>query len=208
VAEAHVESIGRNQQLFVSLLSIPSMEDQSWKAYFSHQPPPKPCLTKIILDLKKRELARPTFVCLQCTKESSSQQAMASHCKQHVQAGMPRGTVEHIKYYPDHTYFFLCSDAQPSSSSAAGALTQGPNQAKQVPWPSYKTVFAYAGSPFMTHLASLVRDNSNSVAPRTTPIGVKPNIDLALRLGPSLGTSDGSTIQARSDDNLVARFNK
>ena len=60
----------------------------------------------------------------------------------------------------------------------------------------------------MTHLASLVRDNSNSVAPRTTPIGVKPNIDLALRLGPSLGTSDGSTIQARSDDNLVARFNK
>ena len=185
------------------------MEDQSWKAYFSHQPSPKPCLTKIISDLKKRELAKPTFVCLHCTKESSSQPAMASHCKQHVQAGMPKGTVEHIKYYPDHTYFFLCSDAKPSSSSADGVLPQGPNQTKQqVPWPSYKTVFAYAGSPFMSHLASLVRDNHNRVAPRTTPVGVKPDIDLALRLGPALRTSDGSTIQAGLDDNLVARFKK
>lgn len=183
------------------------MEDQSWKAYLSDQPPPKPCLTEIILGLKKRELARPTFVCLQCTKESSSQQAMASHCKQHVRAGMPKGTVEHIKYYPDHTYFFLCSDAQPSSSSTNGVLPQGPNQIKQVPWPSYKTIFAYAGNPSMSHLASLLRDNHNSVAP-TTPIGVMPDIDLTLRLGPSLGTSDSSTTQAGSDDNLVAGFNK
>jgi hypothetical protein len=107
------------------------MEDQSWKAYFSHQSPPKPYLTKIILDLKKRELDRPTFVCLQCTKESTSQQAMASHCKEHVQVVMPKGTVEHIKYYLDHTYFFLCSDAQSSSSSANGVLPQGSNKTKQ-----------------------------------------------------------------------------
>jgi hypothetical protein len=132
---------------------------------------------------------------------------MASHCKQHVQAGMAKGTVEHIKYYPDHTYFFLCGDAQPSSSSADGVLPQGPNQTKQqVPWPSYKTVFAYAGNPFMSHLASLVRDNNNRVAPWTTHVRVKPDIDLALWLGPALRMSDGSTIQAGLDDNLVARF--
>jgi hypothetical protein len=104
---------------------------------------------------------------------------------------MPKGTVEHIKYYPDHTYFFLCSDAQPSSLSADGVLPQGPNQTKQqVPWPCYKIVFAYARNPFMSHLASLVRDNHNIVALRTTPVGVKPDIDLALRLGPALRTSD------------------
>lgn len=172
------------------------MEDQSWKAYFSNQPPPKPTLSKIISDLRKRELVRPTFVCLQCAKESNSQQAMASHCKQHVQAGMAKGTVEHIKYYPDHTYFFLCSDAQPSSSSSVdGVLPQAEplNQTKQVPWPSYTTVFAYAGNPFMSHLASLVRDNRNRVTPSTTPIGNVPDIDLALRLGSAPSTSDGST---------------
>jgi hypothetical protein len=122
---------------------------------------------------------------------------------------MAKGIVEHIKYYPDHTYFFLCGDAQPSSSSADGVLPQGPNQTKQqVPWPSCKTVFAYARNPFMSHLASLVRDNNNRVASRTTPVGVKPDIDLALRLGPALHTFDGSTIQAGLDDNLVARFKK
>ncbi|KXG19933.1 hypothetical protein SORBI_3010G135700 [Sorghum bicolor] len=166
------------------------MEDQSWKAYFSHQSPPKPYLTKIILDLKKRELDRPTFVCLQCTKESTSQQAMASHCKEHVQVVMPKGTVEHIKYYLDHTYFFLCSDAQ-----------------SKVPWPIYKIIFAYAGNPSMLQLACLVRDNHNRIALMTTPIGVKPDIDLALWLCPALHTSDDST-EAGSDDNLVARFNK
>jgi hypothetical protein len=79
---------------------------------------------------------------------------------------------------------------------------------QQVPWPSYKTIFAYARNPFMSHLASLVRDNNNRVAPRTTPVGVKPDIDLALRLDPALRTSVGSTIQAGLDDNLVARFKK
>jgi hypothetical protein len=120
-----------------------------------------------------------------------------------------RGLLSTLSIIQTTHIFSLCSDAQPSSSSADGVLPQGPYQTKQqVPLPSYKTIFAYARNPFMSHLASLVRDNHNRVAPRTTPVGVKPDIDLALRLGPTLRTYNGSTIQAGLDDYLVARFKK
>jgi hypothetical protein len=48
-----------------------------------------------------------------------SQHAMATHCGQHVRAAMGKGTVGHVKYYPDHTFtlvqkVYLVSAGKPS----------------------------------------------------------------------------------------------
>ncbi|CAL5038365.1 unnamed protein product [Urochloa decumbens] len=171
------------------------MEDQSWMAYFSDAPPPKPSLTRILTDVHKRELVSPIFVCLMCGKESSSQQAMASHCKKHVQAGMAKGTVQHIKCYPDHTKsHFLCIGLQPNPGGCGSA-----NRIKKVPLPSYRTVFPYAGDAFISHLQSTVPAKPNGVGPIITPIGIRPNFDLTLRLGPTPSTT-------AADDSQGMRF--
>jgi hypothetical protein len=78
---------------------------------------------------------------------------MAGHCKKHVKSGMAKGTVEHIKYYPDHTYTFLCNNSQPSppvsGSSADQILQQQPNKINQVPIGNYNPILPYAGAPFI-----------------------------------------------------------
>ena len=109
------------------------MEGQAWEAYYSHPVHRRPSVTKILFDLKTRELESPIFVCLHCSMESQSQQAMASHCRQHVRAGMAKGTVEHIKYYPDHTYDFLCNNPQPKP--------QAPRSAQQEPCHNHQSRF-------------------------------------------------------------------
>ncbi|KAL6660473.1 hypothetical protein ACP70R_001855 [Stipagrostis hirtigluma subsp. patula] len=132
------------------------MEDEPWRAYFLNPAPPRPSLTKIIEDLKEKELVSPTFVCLQCTKESSNQHAMASHCKLHVEAGMAKGTVEHIKYNPDHTYTFLCSNPQPipqAPRSDGPAFPEQPKQIIQVPKGSSNPILPYAGRLFISEIA-------------------------------------------------------
>jgi hypothetical protein len=131
-----------------------SQQNSSSTAYSqSHPPRPRPPLVLIIYDLKKRDLTSPIFVCLQCAKEFSTQQAMAGHCKKHAQSGMAKGTVEHIKYYPDHTYTFLCNNSQPSppvsGSSADQILQPQPNKINQVPIGNYNLIFPYAGAPFI-----------------------------------------------------------
>lgn len=164
------------------------MEDESWKAYFTETPPPAPSLRKIIADLWPRILVNPIFVCLVCTKESSSQQAMAVHCRQHVRAGMAKGTVRHIKYNPDHTMCeLLCTNPQPGPQDPRSA-----NRVKKVPLPSYKTVPAYTGGAFMSNLAGMLPKNPNGVGPLLSPIGMRPNVDLTLRLGPTRSTPDDS----------------
>jgi len=132
------------------------MEGQAWGAYYSQPVPRRPSVTKILFDLKTRELESPIFVCLHCSMESQSQQAMASHCRQHVRAGMAKGTVEHIKYYPDHTYDFLCSNPQPKPQaprSAQQAMPQPPNQIHHVPTNRYDSILPYSGSVVMPELA-------------------------------------------------------
>jgi len=164
------------------------MEDQTWEAYFTDTPPPEPSLTKIITDLRKRVLVSPVFVCLVCTKESSSQQHMAVHCRKHVQAGMAKGTVKHIKYYPDHTTcYFFGINPQPTPRDSGSA-----NRVRQVPMPSYKTVLSYAGSAFVSHLASMLPENPSGVSPVVTPTGDMSTIDLTLRLGSTPGTIAGA----------------
>ncbi|KAG2610975.1 uncharacterized protein LOC120701926 [Panicum virgatum] len=164
------------------------MGDQTWEAYFTDTPPPEPSLTKIITDLRKRVLVSPVFVCLVCTKESSSQQHMAVHCKKHVQAGMAKGTVKHIKYYPDHTTcYFFGINPQPTPRDSGSA-----NRVRQVPMPSYKTVLSYAGSAFVSHLASMLPENPSGVSPVVTPTGDMSTIDLTLRLGSTPGTIAGA----------------
>ncbi|PAN24654.1 hypothetical protein PAHAL_4G242200 [Panicum hallii] len=125
------------------------MEGQAWEAYYSQLAPRRPSVTKILFDLKTRELASPIFVCLHCTMESQTQQAMASHCRQHVRAGMAKGTVDHIKYYPDHTYDFLCNSPQPKPQAPRSAQQAMP----QVPTNRYSQILPYSGSIIMSELA-------------------------------------------------------
>ena len=132
------------------------MEGQAWGAYYSQPVPRRPSVTKILFDLKTRELESPIFVCLHCSMESQSQQAMASHCRQHVRAGMAKGTVEHIKYYPDHTYDFLCNNPQPKPQaprSAQQAVPQPPIQIHQVPTNRYNQILSYSGYVVMSEQA-------------------------------------------------------
>lgn len=171
------------------------MEDESWKAYFTDAPPPPPSLNKILEDLWPRILVSPIFVCLICTKESSSQHAMAVHCRLHVKAGMAKGTVRHIKYNPDHSMcHFLCIDPPPGPQESGS----GNRRIKQAPLPSYKTVPAYAGSDFITNLADMLSKNPNGVG------GIRPNMDLTLRLGctPS-STPDDATPGSSSNANTI-----
>ncbi|RLM54470.1 hypothetical protein C2845_PM10G09230 [Panicum miliaceum] len=165
------------------------MEDQTWEAYFTDTPPPEPSLAKIITDLRNRVPVSPIFVCLVCNKESSSQQHMAVHCKKHVQAGMAKGTVKHIKYYPDRTTcHFFGINPQPTTPQDSGSA----NRIKQVPMPSYKTVLYYAGNAFVSHLASMLPENPNGVGPIIAPIGNRSSI-LTLRLGSTRGTIAGDS---------------
>jgi hypothetical protein len=82
---------------------------------------------------------------------------MAAHCKKHVYSGMAKGTVEHIKYCPDHTYTFLCHNSQPSppasGSPADQILQQQPNKINQVPLVNYNPTLPYTGAPFISPLA-------------------------------------------------------
>jgi hypothetical protein len=98
-----------------------SMVCQSWCASFA---PRSPTVSQILYDLKKKHFEAPIFVCLHCAKETHSQHAMAAHCRQHVRAGMGKGTVGHIKYYPDHTFIFLGNNTQPSPPQDPGSTAQ------------------------------------------------------------------------------------
>lgn len=103
-----------------------------WDAYYSQPALRPPSVTKILYDLQTRKLANPIFVCLHCAVESQTQQAMAGHCRKHVRAGMAKGTVDHVKYYPDHTYIFLCNNPKPKKPHAPippqQDMPQPPNQ--------------------------------------------------------------------------------
>lgn len=126
------------------------MEAQAWYASFTERP--RPTISQILYDLKKKVLQAPIFVCLQCAKETHSQQAMAAHCRQHVRAGMGKGTVEHIKYYPDHTFLFLCNNnppqpnPQPPRSTGQQVMAEPtPQPVNQVPIGMYNRILPYTG---------------------------------------------------------------
>ncbi|KAF8779245.1 hypothetical protein HU200_002925 [Digitaria exilis] len=122
-----------------------------WGLYYSQPALRPPSVTKILYDLERRELAKPIFVCLHCATESQTQQAMAGHCRKHVRAGMAKGTVDHVKYYPDHTYSFLCNGRKLKKPHAPipaqQAIPQPPNQQiYQEPAHRYNRILPYTGS--------------------------------------------------------------
>jgi hypothetical protein len=179
---------------------MPSMVDQGWYAGLATR---SPTLSQILYDLRKKQLEAPIFLCLHCAKETRSQHAMAAHCRQHVQAGMGKDTVEHIKYYPDHTFTFLGNNnPQPSPTQVPGStaqqgMTQPPMPMNQVPTGGYITGY-YTGcfsisdltrSPLSSRSLFIygnpLSSGANRVGPSTTPASVPPEIDLTLRLGPT-----------------------
>jgi hypothetical protein len=120
--------------------------------------PSSSTVSQILYDLKKKQFEAPIFVCLHCTKETRSQQAMATHCRQHVRAGMGKGTVGHIKYYPDHTFIFLGYNPQPSPPQAPGSTAQQgmaepPMHMNQVPTEGYNRILPYTGCFSISDLA-------------------------------------------------------
>ncbi|RCV21474.1 hypothetical protein SETIT_4G142400v2 [Setaria italica] len=179
------------------------MEGHTLEAYYSLPAPRRPSVTKILFDLKTRELVSPIFVCLHCSMESQTQQHMASHCKQHVRAGMAKGTVDHIKYFPDHTYDFLCNKPKPKPhvpGSVQQTMPQPPNQIYQVPTNWFNHIFPYNGNIMMSELARSPQlkgphQHLDKVGSSTTPLSVPPVIDLTLRLGPTPSSISEDSMQ-------------
>jgi hypothetical protein len=95
--------------------------DQAWCTRFTRA---RPNVSQILYDLKKKIIRGPIFLFLHCTKQTHSQYALAAHCRQHVWAGMGKGTMKHIKYYPDHTFILLGKNPQPSLPHAPGSIAQ------------------------------------------------------------------------------------
>jgi hypothetical protein len=63
---------------------------------------------------------------------------------------MGKGTVGHIKYYPDHTFIFLGYNPQPSPRQAPGSTAQQgmaepPMPMNQVPTKGYNRILHYTG---------------------------------------------------------------
>jgi hypothetical protein len=120
--------------------------------------PSSPTVFQILYELKKKQFKAPIFVCLHCTKETRSQHAMATHCREHVRAGMGKGTVGHIKYYPDHTFIFVGYNPQPSPPQAPGSTAQQgmaepPMPMNQVPTEGYNRILPYTGCFSISDLA-------------------------------------------------------
>ncbi|KAF8657469.1 hypothetical protein HU200_060030 [Digitaria exilis] len=175
-----------------------------WDFYYSQPALRPPSVTKILYDLERRELAKPIFVCLHCATESQTQQAMAGHCRKHVRAGMAKGTVDHVKYYPDHTYSFLCNGRKLKNPHAPipaqQAIPQPPNQQiYQEPAHRYNRILPYNGSTMVEGSSSSpfgrVMTPNHNVVGRGTTLSVPTVIDLTLRLGPNASSTAENPMQ-------------
>jgi hypothetical protein len=205
--------------------------DQAWYARFARA---RPNVSQILYDLKKKQLEGPIFLCLHCTKQTHSQYAMAAHCRQHVRAGMGKGTVKHIKYYPDHTFILLGKNSQPSppqppGSTAQQVMAEASKPMNQVPTRRYNWILPYTGcltlsdlakSPWLQlngshknsiiHTSNLHATHATLQPSRYNPIGglssVFPNGGLLTPNANGVGTSITTPASASPEIDLTLRL--
>ncbi|XP_015694038.1 uncharacterized protein LOC107304463 [Oryza brachyantha] len=149
-----------------------------------------PHLARAMAGVQSRVLADPVYICVECSAVQKNQQAMAAHCRIHINSdGMEKGTVRHIKYNPDHTFSLMC---HPSPDQVLLIPNRSPN-------PNLSSASATASDILQkcVDLGYIRRPTSvnairNVFASAATTTAV---LDLTLRLGQGATAADNSNQQ-------------